>query len=94
MEIEDNSKIPWVEKYRPKSENDLILHDKIKRTIFSYVKKKNLPNLIFYGKAGTGKTSTIVSCAKELYKNSYRSMVLDLNASDERGIDTIRNRVL
>ena len=46
-----------------------------------------------YGSPGTGKTSTIIACAKELYKESYKYMVLELNASDDRGINIVRNRI-
>lgn len=85
--------LPWVEKYRPRVLSDLISHDQIRNTLNKFLQRKSLPNLLFYGSPGTGKTSTIIASAKELYKNTYSYMVIELNASDERGINTIRNTV-
>ena len=56
----------------------------------TFVNEGNLPNLLFYGPPGTGKTSTIVAVAKELYGKDMKSMVMELNASDERGIAVVR----
>lgn len=60
-DLSNNS--PWTEKYWPKTLNDLIANDHITSTLNSYLQNKNLPNLLFYGAPGTGKTSTIVACA-------------------------------
>ena len=54
------------------------------------MKNDSLPNLLFYGPPGTGKTSAIIACAKEMYGKSMNSMVLELNASDERGINVVK----
>ena len=58
-----------------------------------YIEQKSLPNLLFYGPPGTGKTSTIVACAKRMYDKSYNMMCLELNASDQRGIDVVRELI-
>lgn len=57
------------------------------------IDSSKLPHLLFYGPPGTGKTSTITACAKKLYGNNYKSMALELNASDDRGIDVVRNEI-
>ena len=85
--------IPWVEKYRPKNMDGLISHDSIINTIKEFVKQDSLPHLLFYGPPGTGKTSTMVACAKDMYGNKYKMSVLELNASDERGINVVRNLI-
>jgi len=88
--------IPWVEKYRPAQFDDIVL-DPINRTIFKNILDKNyFPNLLFYGPPGTGKTTTIINIINE-YQNKYnqknKGTVIHLNASDERGIDIIRNQI-
>ncbi|XP_033828313.1 replication factor C subunit 5 [Periophthalmus magnuspinnatus] len=87
--------LPWVEKYRPQSLDDLISHRDILSTIQRFISEDRLPHLLFYGPPGTGKTSTILACAKQLYKDrEFSSMVLELNASDDRGIDVVRGPIL
>ncbi|XP_042579380.1 LOW QUALITY PROTEIN: replication factor C subunit 5 [Cyprinus carpio] len=87
--------LPWVEKYRPQTLDDLISHQDILSTIQKFISEDRLPHLLFYGPPGTGKTSTILACAKQLYKDKeFNSMVLELNASDDRGIDVVRGPIL
>jgi replication factor C subunit 3/5 len=95
IETQDNSAIsvPWTEKYRPRDLSDLIANPHVSSTLRAYLDSNNLPNLLFYGSPGTGKTSTIIACAKQLYGTSYRYMVLELNASDDRGIQTVRKTI-
>ncbi|XP_055909778.1 replication factor C subunit 5 [Eupeodes corollae] len=94
-DAEKTSRMPWVEKYRPAKLDDLISHDEIISTINRFIEKKQLPHLLFYGPPGTGKTSTILACAKQLYTPAqFKSMVLELNASDDRGINIVRGQIL
>ncbi|CAF1065204.1 unnamed protein product [Brachionus calyciflorus] len=87
--------LPWVEKYRPKSLNELISQDSIIETIQRFIKNDQLPHLLFYGPPGTGKTSTILACAKQLYTpTEFNAMVLELNASDDRGIGIVRDQIM
>lgn len=79
-----------VEKYRPNSINEVFLEEKNQISINNFIEKKNFPNLLFYGPSGTGKTSTIIAMAKEIYKEKYNLMVLELNASDNRNIQVVR----
>ncbi|KAB7507059.1 Replication factor C subunit 5 [Armadillidium nasatum] len=92
---EKNKNLPWVEKYRPKSLDDLISHEQIISTINRFINEGHLPHLLFYGPPGTGKTSTILACARKLYSSKeFNSMVLELNASDDRGIGVVREQIL
>ena len=79
-----------VEKYRPNSINEVFLEEKNLACINNFIEKKNFPNLLFYGPSGTGKTSTIIAMAKEIYKEKYNLMVLELNVSDNRNIQVVR----
>mmetsp|Transcript_19403 Transcript_19403/g.54067 ORF Transcript_19403/g.54067 Transcript_19403/m.54067 type:complete len:375 (-) Transcript_19403:1129-2253(-) len=90
----DNSNLPWVEKYRPERLEQLVAHEQIINIITTMIDSDNLPHLLLYGPPGTGKTSTIVAAAKRMYGASrYGSMTLELNASDARGIDVVRNEI-
>ncbi len=83
----------WIEKYRPKQFSEVKGQKHIIDKIKAMVDKKTLPHLLFAGPAGVGKTSLILVLAKELYKENWRENILELNASDSRGIDVIRNEV-
>eukprot|EP00924_Labyrinthula_sp_SR-Ha-C_P003731 maker-scaffold_3-snap-gene-3.2-mRNA-1 protein AED:0.27 eAED:0.27 QI:51/1/1/1/1/1/2/81/364 len=87
------NELPWIEKYRPDSLTDVVGHESIVQTINKLIEAKRVPHLLLYGPAGTGKTSTILAIAKQIYCESEKSMVLELNASDARGIDTVRNEI-
>ena len=91
-----NSTVPWIEKYRPKQFDDIVL-DPLNRTFFkNIVEKKHFPNLLFYGPPGTGKTTTIINLINEYQMKHTRvnkESVIHLNASDERGIDIIRTQI-
>ena len=83
----------WTEKYRPKDFNEFFGQELIVERVKALVEKKNLPNLLFAGPAGTGKSSLSLVIAKKLFGDSWRQNFLELNSSDERGIDVIRNKV-
>lgn len=83
----------WTEKYRPENFNDIKGQEKIVSRIKAFVKQRNMPHLLFAGPAGVGKTSLILVAARELYGDNWRANILELNASDERGIDIVRNQI-
>jgi len=83
----------WVEKYRPKSLDEIIDQEEIVARLKKFVEMKNMPHLLFAGPAGTGKTTAAHALAHDLYGDNYRQYMLELNASDERGINVIREKV-
>jgi len=85
--------LPWVEKYRPKTVEDVVHQEQVVKTLRKSIETGNLPHLLFYGPPGTGKTSTILAIAHQLYGAEVRERILELNASDERGINVIRTKV-
>ncbi|KAL4787048.1 P-loop containing nucleoside triphosphate hydrolase protein [Aspergillus varians] len=92
VEAQDN--LPWVEKYRPNSLDDVSGHKDILATINRFIEANQLPHILLYGPPGTGKTSTILALARRIYGNkNMRQMVLELNASDDRGIDVVREQI-
>jgi replication factor C small subunit len=83
----------WTEKYRPTKLNEIIGQKPITDRLKKFLTERDLPHLLFSGPAGTGKTTAILAFAHELYGEQFPGNFLELNASDERGIDVIRNRV-
>lgn len=90
---DDIATLPWIEKYRPSSLNDIISHTSVISTFKKFIKIKTFNHMLLYGPPGTGKTSTIIASAKELYGKYYPFMTMELNASDERGIEVVRTRI-
>ena len=90
----DNS--PWVEKYRPNKFEDIVLTTINKKILVNIVEFNYFPNLLFYGPPGTGKTTTIINLInkyQETYGQKNKGLIIHLNASDDRGIDIIRNQI-
>ncbi|MEA5388947.1 replication factor C small subunit [Haloarculaceae archaeon H-GB11] len=83
----------WIEKYRPRTLDDIVGQDTIVERLRSYVERNDLPHLLFSGQAGIGKTTSAQAVARELYGDDWQENFLELNASDQRGIDVVRDRI-
>ncbi|MCC7554106.1 MAG: replication factor C small subunit [Methanobacteriaceae archaeon] len=84
---------PWVEKYRPQTLDDIVGQDHIVKRLEKYVDEESMPNLMFTGPAGVGKTTTALALVKLILGEYWRQNFLELNASDARGIETVRNDI-
>lgn len=90
--VDENA--PWVEKFRPKSLEDISSHGEIISTIKRLTSMNRLPHLLLHGPPGTGKTSTILAIARQIYgEKAFKSMILELNASDDRNISVVREQI-
>jgi replication factor C small subunit len=89
----DESHTIWIEKYRPAKLADIVGQDEIVERLQSYVKAGSLPHLLFTGTAGVGKTTAAVALAREFFGEDWHMNFRELNASDERGIDVVRNQI-
>jgi len=83
----------WAEKYRPKKLNEMMNQKDIVERLNSFVKNRNVPHCIFAGPPGTGKTTAALCLAHDLYREGFREHLMELNASDERGINVVRETV-
>lgn len=83
----------WTEKYRPSSFEEIKGQEEVVSKVRAFVEQKNMPHLLFSGPAGVGKTTLALVIARQLFGDSWRQNMLELNASDERGIDIVRNKV-
>lgn len=83
----------WTEKYRPEKLEGVYGQQKVVDRLKAYVKKESMPHLLFAGPAGTGKTTSAIALSKEMYGEDWKTNFFELNASDERGIDIIRNKI-
>ena len=83
----------WVEKYRPSRVEDIVGQDAIVERLKGYIEMKNLPNMLFAGPPGTGKTTAALALARGLFGENWHTNLLELNASDERGIDIVRGKI-
>jgi replication factor C small subunit len=83
----------WVERYRPKKLSEVIGQKAIVERLSAYVKTRSMPHMLFAGPAGSGKTTCAIALARELYGDAWRDSLIELNASDERGIDIVRGKI-
>ncbi len=87
------TELPWTEKYRPKKLDDVAGQKQVIERLKAYVQAKNMPNLLFAGAPGIGKTTATLALAHDLFGEDFTGSILELNASDERGIDVVRGRI-
>ncbi|CAL6004519.1 Replication_factor C [Hexamita inflata] len=85
--------LPWVEKYRPQTTAEIVSHERIKSQISAFIDQNALPNLLFHGPAGVGKTTLIKSIARQMFGPAYQNQIIEINASDENGIDVVRDKI-
>jgi replication factor C small subunit len=83
----------WVEKYRPRELSDVIGQKAIVERLSSYVRTRSMPHMLFAGPAGCGKTTCAIALARDMYGDDWRANLIELNASDERGIDVVRGKI-
>lgn len=89
----DETLLPWTEKYRPKKLKEVAGQEETVKSLGSFVKARNMPSLLFAGPPGIGKTTCALALAKELFGDDIDGNFIELNASDERGIDVVRGRI-
>ena len=85
--------VPWIEKYRPTQLCDIVGNSDMINIFSVFAEQGNLPNIIIAGPPGTGKTTSILCLARAMLADAFSNAVLELNASDERGIDVVRSRI-
>jgi len=94
MNINENKHLPFVERFRPKTLDDVMSQEETVNTLKQFLNKQNIPHLLFYGPPGTGKTSTIEAFTSQLYgPDNVDYMTMKINASEERGIEIVRNKI-
>ena len=90
----DKKELPWIEKHRPDKINDIIHQENIVKVMNKLLESGDITHMLFYGGSGIGKTTMAIALCKQLYGlELFRERVLELNASDERGIKTVRGKI-
>ena len=89
----DSIYLPWTERYRPRSLKEVIGQRETIAKLQAYASASNITNMIFAGPAGTGKTTSALALARDIYGETWKNSILELNASDERGIDVVRGKI-
>lgn len=92
-EVSKKSNLPWIEKYRPTKFEEIVGNEDTVSRLAIFATQGNAPNIIISGPPGVGKTTTIQCLARILLGDLYKEAVLELNASNERGIDVVRNKI-
>ncbi|MFB6242162.1 MAG: replication factor C small subunit [Candidatus Nanosalina sp.] len=83
----------WTEKYRPDTLDEVVGQDEITGRLEAFVEEESIPHMLFAGPAGTGKTTSAIALAKDLYGDEWKQNFMETNASDERGIDVVREKI-
>ncbi len=83
----------WTEKYRPRTLDEVVGQKHVSERLKAYVTSRNMPHLMFTGPAGTGKTTCSLALAREMFGDEWKGNFIELNASDERGIDVVRGKI-
>ncbi|MBI2079360.1 replication factor C small subunit, partial [Candidatus Micrarchaeota archaeon] len=91
--MERDELLPWTEKYRPKTLDSIVGQEEIVKSLKAFVKSRNMPNLLFAGPPGIGKTTATLALAHDLFGKDYSGNLLELNASDDRGIEIVRGKI-
>ena len=89
-----NKNLPYSEKYRPQTMDEVHSHEAIKTQLQRFIEQNSLPHLLFYGPAGTGKTTVAHVLARMLFGAGYSNRIIELNASDDNGIDAVREKII
>ena len=92
----DSDGLPWVEKYRPTDLGSVVLDATNRRLLGNILKRNYFPNMLLYGPPGTGKTTTVINLVRQYQinnSNTNQGLMVHLNASDDRGVDTIRSQI-
>src|SRR3989304_161939 len=91
--VGDRMKEVWTEKYRPRTLDEVVGQEDIVERLKAYVKTGNLPHLLFAGPPGAGKRTCAIALARDLFGDTWKSQFFEMNSSDERGIDVVRNKI-